>query len=752
MIHLFPVRHHSPRSSLTLRSLLDEVRPEVVLVEGPDDADGLIPALVDPTTRPPVALLGYRTAGPPRSALWPFASYSPEYVALAWAVEAGAEAHFVDLPVSRRLAVEPDGPDPASEAAAGDPAEELLAAALPGYRTFEEFWEAAFEAPDHPPQVFRRLLIAWADVVRAGPDPRQRWHRTRDAWMWAHVERVLAAGVPADRVLLVAGAAHIAALAAGEVDPALRAEVPAPVATAVTLVPYSFTRLSEQSGYGAGNRAPRFYQRAHDAQGDFPRAGLETLITFAAELRLRGWSASLADVIEAARLAGGLADLRGKHAPGLDEVREAAIATLTRGDAAPVDTFLWRTVIGHEVGRVAATVGRNALQDEFWREVDARRLPHTDEPERFILRLQEPVQVETSVFLHRLRVAGVPYAGFVGRGGGAGRDAEAGGVDALTRARETWEAHWTPATEGALVERIVDGDCLAEVASRRLSTRLEPSGTTAAAAEVLLESVVCGLPRLTLPALAIVESRAAHDDDLPSLAAACRALSGLVSFGSSRSLTVGAEPLAALCVHTFDRAVLRAVHACAGTDEAVVPTRAALRTLHEIAMGQPLVDREVWLAVAEEITTASGVHPACAGLAAGLRHLAGALPEAQLAALLGFRLSGADPRDGAAFLEGFLDVNALVLCRSRPVVEALDQFLQGIPAARFGETVPRLRRAFACLGATERRYFLENLLHLRRIGAHAAQAAAIVGAQDRAALAEVAGELDGLLDDLEELF
>src|SRR5207302_971124 len=81
-----------------LAVMLGEVRPRLVLVEGPEDATALAAALTDPGTRPPVAILAYRTDGTVGSSLWPFASYSPEYVALAWAREAGAGAAFIDIP------------------------------------------------------------------------------------------------------------------------------------------------------------------------------------------------------------------------------------------------------------------------------------------------------------------------------------------------------------------------------------------------------------------------------------------------------------------------------------------------------------------------------------------------------------------------------------------------------------------------------------------------------------------------------
>ncbi len=63
--HYFPVRHHSPRTSAVLRSFLDAVRPRIVLVEGPSDATPLIPIIVDADSRPPIAILGYRTDGTP---------------------------------------------------------------------------------------------------------------------------------------------------------------------------------------------------------------------------------------------------------------------------------------------------------------------------------------------------------------------------------------------------------------------------------------------------------------------------------------------------------------------------------------------------------------------------------------------------------------------------------------------------------------------------------------------------------------
>src|SRR3712207_574878 len=93
---IFPVRHHSPVAALQLQGLIRARPPRLILIEGPADADGLIPHLLDPGSRLPVAIYAYRTdAGRDeqraRSVCYPFCDYSPEYVALAEGTRAGAE-------------------------------------------------------------------------------------------------------------------------------------------------------------------------------------------------------------------------------------------------------------------------------------------------------------------------------------------------------------------------------------------------------------------------------------------------------------------------------------------------------------------------------------------------------------------------------------------------------------------------------------------------------------------------------------
>lgn len=782
-VHVFPVRHHSPRSSAALRAFLDKVEPAAVLIEGPMDATSLLSALVDPATKPPVAILGYRVDGTPGSSLWPFASYSPEYVAARWGFERGARVELIDIPIGTSLAPhegEPvgheDADDPGVEdeegADGGDngggdggdngggaeergPSIYEACAQARGFRSFEEFWEASFEAPAYDPASFRDALLAYAELVRADGD--RLVHRARDAFMARQILSRIGPDLPAGRIAVVVGAAHAAAFAAGDVDFSLEELLPEPVPSAATLIPYSFPRLAEQLGYGAGNRAPHYYQRAHDAGCDFQRATLEVLVEFTEHLRLRGFMASLADTIEAYRLAVRLAEIRGKAGPGLDEVREATIATLCRGEAAHVDGFLWPSVIGKNVGQVAASVTRNSLQEEFWREVRERKLPATDSPESFTLKLTNETEVGTSVFLHRLRIAGIPYASYLGtQRGAAGRAKKDDPADAqlfLAQVSEAWEAQWTPATDVALVEKIVLGDTLEQVVTRALEERLAVATGAGDAADVLLEAVLTGCPLTISSALRACDRLAANDDDLPSLARAASNVSYLASFGSTRSRSsLGDQVLVPLAVKNYDRAVLRVRAACTGNDEAVAPAKGALRTLHDLAISKAYLDRQAWLDAARELMDSFAVNPSCSGLCCGLLYLAQVLGEDEVATTVGLRLGAAsEPLPAAAFLEGFLEVNALVLVKSRPVVEALDAFLGAIEPERFKDILPVLRRAFARLGPTERRYLLENVLAARRIADKAQAAQAVLLEQDKEKLKAMSEDLSKAMDDLDDL-
>ena len=52
----YPVRHHSPACAWHLERVIQRYSPDCILVEGPENANDLIPVLTHPDTKAPVAL------------------------------------------------------------------------------------------------------------------------------------------------------------------------------------------------------------------------------------------------------------------------------------------------------------------------------------------------------------------------------------------------------------------------------------------------------------------------------------------------------------------------------------------------------------------------------------------------------------------------------------------------------------------------------------------------------------------------
>jgi len=464
----------------------------------------------------------------------------------------------------------------------------------------------------------------------------------------------------------------------------------------------------------------------------------------------------LADVIEAYRLGVTLAGLRGKAAPGADELAEAACAAITRGEQTPIREFLTPLMIGRRVGRLGSAAGRNSLQREFAEGLRKFGFPQRDEMETVTLRLADSTQAAASLFLHRLRVAAVPYAGYAGSQSviskGKQAEDEAGGYGALTRVREHWEVQWTPATEVALAESVIYGETFAEVCERKLNEALQDTKHVADATRLLVDAVLTEALKATARSLDAAERLSSTDDDVGSLSQAARTLAGLKSFGTSRSqLSQLAGTVDRLLIGTFTRATLRLPLSLLGDSEATAPARQAMVVLQELALSQAGLDRAGWFAGLQGIAHDETAEPTAGGTATALLYLAREFSEEQLRALLDRRLADTvTPARSADFLAGFFSVNALVLLKNRDIVAALSAFLAGLGADAFRDALPALRRAFAVLGSSERRFLLEHLVALHGSTAKA-ESVQVLTAPDKAALADLGKTLGDALDDLNDL-
>lgn len=193
-------------------ALLDEAKPDVLLVELPAEMQEWLPWLGHEETRAPVALAaapgdGGSGGGP---AFYPFADFSPELAAVRWAARHGVPVVACDLPLADRAWGEGRGGTAQAEAPglAG-----ALRARLTG-RPGDDLWDRLVEAtaPGSPPEALRRaaLLTGWAlreDAAASGGVPELDLRRER--WMRSRITEATARG---ERAAVLVGAFHAPAL------------------------------------------------------------------------------------------------------------------------------------------------------------------------------------------------------------------------------------------------------------------------------------------------------------------------------------------------------------------------------------------------------------------------------------------------------------------------------------------------------------------------------------------------------------
>jgi hypothetical protein len=730
-VSYFPVRHHSPAASLALAELIKDRRPALILIEGPSDADDLIEVLADAETVPPVAILGYHLGEAPRSVLFPLASYSPEYVAVALGRSMKIPTHFIDLPIPAVLAIKDEVQLKAR------PIFDEVAQAL-GCRSFDEFWEAGFECRGYRAAEFITLMMEFGALARGREEDRgsDAETRLREAYMAAQIQKHLRDGMAPEAVLVVTGAFHAAGFRAGEAGEFK--ETAWDIPSARTVISFSYPRLSEQLGYGAGNRAPFYYQRAYDCGGDFTRATLLTLIEFTDHLREKGFEASLSHTIDAFNLARTLADIRGKGAPGLDEVRESTRACLLKGSAEATEAVLWDTVIGRTVGRVSKKMGRGPLQEEFYQELGRRRIPVTDEPTEFSLRLDNDLERGTSSFLHRLNVLEVPFGACVTTADSPAQQ--------LRGIREKWEVRWSPATDVALVERVVKGNTIEQACERTFRESFRAVADVAAATDLLLKVIITDLSSFFEEGLASCEARSAADEAFYRLSRAAQNLLAVQSYGASRNLEGGRLRL--LLDHVINRTLLALTPAANVDDDGIGEVCTGIKMIHEVVSIDRGEGREVYLRIIGALMTSDVAHPRACGLGLGLAHGSKSVDDDLMLNEISRRLSrGETPIRAAQFLEGFLSVNRLALVKNRPLVKWIDAFFAEIPPPAFIELLPVLRRAFADFSRSEITYLLENLSAILGIAGKEAVVKAIAEKE-----LDALKQADQDLDDFDDLF
>jgi hypothetical protein len=404
----------------------------------------------------------------------------------------------------------------------------------------------------------------------------------------AHMRQVLRATLrEADGVVaVVCGAWHAPALtgplppASG--DAALLRGMPRRKA-ALAWVPWTHSRLSTASGYGAGIASPGWYHHLFTTPD---QTVIRWMTRVGAVLRGHDLPVSSAHVIEAVRLAETLATLRGRPLAGLAEVSEATRAVMCDGDDVAAAFVHRDLVVGELLGSVPDEAPPVPLDADLRARARSLKLKIDPVEKTLALDLRKETDRGRSAFLHQLACLRIDW--------GTVTDDLVKGTGTF---HETWSLQWRPDLAVDIIDAAVWGTTVPTAASARVADAAASATELAAVTAIVEQVLLADLPGALGPVLRALDARAAADSDVADLMTAVPALVRAIRYGTVRGTGTGA--LAAV-VHALAARVCAGLPAAAGglADDAAMALRSAIDGMHAaLALydpgGRPPVERSI---------------------------------------------------------------------------------------------------------------------------------------------------------------
>nr|WP_183373138.1 DUF5682 family protein [Gordonia humi] len=717
-MHVLGIRHHGPGSARSVAAALDELAPDLVLVEGPPELTAILPFLADEATAPPVAGLAYDVDEPRRASFYPLAVFSPEWVATRWALSRTVDVAWIDLPAAStaaiRAAVSDTGEftEPSDETVT-DPIGALAAAA--GYDDPERWWEDAVEHRSGTAvERFADITEAIAELRRDEPTPTPlvdddkvldvraaaaptgaAMTAVREAAMRKAVRTAVKNG--SERIVVVCGAWHAPA-----VDPARGPSAAADnrllrglpkTKVAAAWVPWTASRLSQASGYGAGVQSPGWYRHLYETaeRGDDPDAAASSwLVRVARELRAQGLGASPAAVVDATRLARTLATLRGRPHPGLSELDDAALTVLADGAPLPLRLVHENLVVGPDLGAVPDDAPMIPLAADLAKRQRACRLKPAATAKTVTLDLRTDAGRTRSTLLHRLVLLGIDWGTTVDVGRTTGTF------------KEAWQLAWDPALSVAVVEAGMHGTTVESAAAAKVASVARDATSLATLSELVDACLLADLP--TGDVVAVLADRAATHAEVSELLGAVEPLARVCRYGNVRDVDT-AEVRAVLETTAVRAAVGLPPAAVALADDAALTLREAIESAHRglMLLADPGLSQQ-WFRALAEVSVRDTTPGLIAGRATRMLADAGRIDRDVVEVRMSRALSTAsDPADGAGWLDGFLAGDAMILIHDSALLGVVDRWLAAVSTEVFDDLIPLLRRTFAEFTKAERR-------------------------------------------------
>ncbi len=701
----FGIRHFSPAGAYFVRKFLNENRPDVVLIEGPADFDFLIDDIVSKNLLPPFAVMAYTKEVPIETVLYPFAVYSPEYQAILWARENNKECHFFDLESNIMLGLESkneneiisDAPDKIHDK------EKTLDFDM------ESFWERVLEQSEDM-NAYKSGSALFGESLRNEDEVSLR-DIIRENFMKRKIKEIIDSGIDSEKIVAITGAFHTSAIQSldgamtdKEYDSLKKKD------SNITLMPYSYYRLSKRTGYGAGNTAPAYYELLWQGfiKNDKTYHERKYLSLLAKYMREHGGIVSSAQVIEATMLSRSIANLRGGSIPTLVDLKDAGITCMGGGSFGEMAMGFAQSDIGTKIGVVPQESMKTSIQSDFLSRLKALKLEKYKElvATPLQLDLRENLRVKSkesafldlnrSFFLYRLVTLGIDFAKI-----------ERNRQDNATWA-ENWILQWTPEAEIQIVESVLKGDTIDEAVAFVLGERLNNAISISEIADIIEAAFNCGIPKIVEGAGRKLDEMASGAVSIHEIAVTTSKLSDMILFGDIRKLD--RKPLEPIVKRLCIRVALILAGESACDDMAAVILVEDIQSIHNVFVLHDFLDKDLWFDKLMEVSNRDDLNTKISGLATAILLDTGKTDENTLRIEVARRLSAGMPAElGANWFAGLSIRNHYALIGRLTLWESLSEYMDSLDEEEFRRSLVFLRRAFVDYSSKEKDMIAENL-------------------------------------------
>lgn len=753
-----PIRHHSPQCSWQLQCLIAQEKPDIILLEGPSEAQHLLPFMRSKDTHPPVAIYNYATTSDTSRQLKeendlsrlggathyrcfiPFTAMSPEWAAIKAAEQHDIECQFIDLPYLQRLQAS-DAPGRYSS-----DSEPLLYddTQLSGSnyvstllqqsecRDFDSWWERFFESGQQPvcaADFFSQMLTLCLLIRRDQTAQHEIDNETllREHFMAEQIRQHSDAG---KRCLVVCGGFHCEGIfrylqsgTTASADFNLPSVVHSEAETnlqhsGIHLIPYSLARINKAADYSAGMPDSGYYHvlwqaLQSDSESGNASAGpqqysaqiqAELAAKLVSYLRSENQMVTLPDAIEAAVMAQRLAQLRG-HLSGRREFRDALQSCFLKqaqdGSERHFNTLIDKFLSGNEVGRVSAELPLTPLLQDFHQQCACFKLPllPAKESVKTLQIYRKDKHRQLSQLLYQLLFLDCNYAEQqTGPDFIQGKD--------LHLVRERWQLQWQPEVEAALIECAHFGNTLADAALNKLITQLRKNtGSGLDKVTGLLQALRMGLHKIVAPVCEDIQCWLAQEMQIMPLGQAFHSLS-LCYHGQSALNARDIGQFAAMLSACYQRICIRLpwVESCSDAQLAQISEHLTmLAGTVNSAQNWPCQVELFYDALHQLLRREPQPDPQIRGLCLGILRRDQQISDAKMEIYIAqaFAQAYLSAQYCGDFLRGFLYCARAVFLDSPALMQMLNQYVMELDEQAFLAALPSLRFAFTTLSPRE---------------------------------------------------